>query len=72
MRLLNSAQDFQAAQVRHHDVEDHDIVGIVLDFAQRLVAIVRRLDLVAVAVKDTHTAPDDDVLVVYDQNSRAH
>ena len=72
MAFLDQAQHFEAADIRHHDVEDHHVVGVFLDFAQRLAAVLHRLDPIVVAVEDAQAAADDDLLVVDDQNSRAH
>ena len=72
MRLLDPAQHFEAVDIGHHDVEDHHVVGSFLDLAQRLAAVLHRLDLIFVAGEDAQAAADDDFLVVDDQNSRAH
>ena len=72
MRLLDPAQDFEAVHVGHHDIQDHHVVRIFLDLAQRLAAVLHGLDLEFVAVENAHAASDDDFLVVDDQNSRAH
>ena len=72
MALLDPAQHFQPADVRHHDVEDQDVVTVLLDLLQCFAAVVGGLDLVVVAVQDAQAAPDDDLLIVNDQNSRAH
>ena len=72
MRLLDPAQHFEAVDIGHHDVEDHHVVRIFLDFAQRLPAVLHGLDLELVAVENAQAASDDDLLVVDDQNSRAH
>ena len=72
MRLFDPAQDFEAVHVGHHDIQDHHVVRIFLDFAQRLAAVLHGLDLVVVTVENAQAASDDDLLVVGDQNSRAH
>src|ERR1700693_5396933 len=72
MRLLDPAQDFETVHVGHHDIQDHHVVRIFLDFAQRLAAVLHGLDLALVALENAQAAFDDDLLVVGDQNSRAH
>jgi hypothetical protein len=58
--------------VRHHDVEQHDVVAAFLDTLQRLGAARRGVhDALAVA-EGAPAALQHDLLVVDDQNPRAH
>jgi hypothetical protein len=72
MRFFDPAQDFEAVHVGHHDIQDHHIVRILLDLAQRLPTVLHGLDLEVIAGENTQAASNDDLFVVDDENSRAH
>src|SRR3974390_3202182 len=72
MRLLYPAQHFEAVHIWHHDVEDHHVVAIFLDFLQGLPPVLHGLDLEFLAAEDAQATSEDDLFVVHDQNSRAH
>ena len=72
MRLLDPPQDLQAVHLRHHDVEDDQVVVGFVDPLQRFDAVVGGLQRVPAAFQDPNRAPDDDFLVVGNQYPGAH
>ena len=61
----------QAVQLRHHDVEHHDVRLELADQPQGGLAVGRRLHLEAFVLKAQPNEVDDAALVVHDEDARA-
>ena len=71
-RFLDPSQHLDAVHSRHLDVQDQKIVLILVDQAERGYAFTGDIDLVIPAGKNALAAPQDDFLVVNQQDSAFH
>ncbi len=72
MPLLDVLQDFQAVDLRHHDVDNENVVVVLVDLSQGIPAIRDGLHLVAFIRKDAKATSNDDFLIVNDQYPGFH
>ena len=70
--LLDLTADLEAVLVRHHDVEEHEVEGLLAQEPERLLAAARGRDVKALLLEDGVLEVQDVLVVVDDQDSLGH
>ena len=66
-----AAADLEAVDARHHDVEDHEVEALAGEGLERLLAVARGDDLVALLLEGEAQQLEDRLLVVDQQDARS-
>src|SRR5208282_5708102 len=70
--LFYPAKHLKTVDLRHHDVQDDDVVMVLIDLSQRLQTVLDGFELILVVTQDAKATVDNDPLVIDDQYFHAH